>query len=375
MPVPAKEYLPYIKNYIATKGFRYGEGVIENFYLCLKTKPFVILAGISGTGKTRLVKLFAEAIGAEYRLVPVRPDWSDSADLFGHVDLNGRFVPGAILDFVKAAQDTPNKPYLLCLDEMNLARVEYYLSDVLSAMETREFAGSAITSAPMVDFERYGTDEAAKAKYGRLGFPQNLYLVGTVNMDETTFPFSKKVLDRANTIEFNDVDLLPVFDTVTDCPAPLQLPNSFLQSEYLLLAQCGRDSEFVQTVCAELQRFNRILRGANAHFGYRVRDEIVFYLLNNQREGMLLSREEAMDNAILQKILPRIQGSTPSIRELLCQLFRLCSGEYLQYAGNSDWDKMQEAIAAGSAKYLHSAEKLQMMARRLDEEGFTAFWL
>jgi len=131
-----------IAEYIAAKGFSYERGVVENLYLCLKSKPFVILAGTSGTGKTKLIKLFAEAIGAtsnngQFKLVPVRPDWSDSTDLFGHVDLNGRFVPGAIIDFIKTAAEDRNKPFFLCFDEMNLARVEYYLSDVLSVIETR----------------------------------------------------------------------------------------------------------------------------------------------------------------------------------------------------------------------------------------------
>ena len=130
-----KKKLEIIKNYISSQGFTFDDGLIENYYLSLKSKPFVILAGTSGTGKTRLVRLFAEAIGAtaqngRYKLVPVRPDWSDSSDLFGHVDLNGKFIPGAIIDFVKKAELDIKNPYFLCLDEMNLARVEYYLSDI-----------------------------------------------------------------------------------------------------------------------------------------------------------------------------------------------------------------------------------------------------
>ena len=131
------EIVAFIKRYIESKGFSYENGLIEDFYLCVKTKPFVILAGTSGTGKTRLVKLFAEAIGAEYKMVPVRPDWSDSSDLFGHTNLHDAFVPGSITDYVKRAIGTPGKPFFLCLDEMNLARVEYYFSDYLSLIETR----------------------------------------------------------------------------------------------------------------------------------------------------------------------------------------------------------------------------------------------
>lgn len=137
--------------YIAAKGFTFNEGLVENYYLSLKSKPFVILAGTSGTGKTRLVRLFAEAIGAtsqngRYKLVSVRPDWSDSSDLFGHVNLNDKFIPGAIIDFVKQAELDSRNPYFLCLDEMNLARVEYYLSDILSIIETREYVDGKVTT-------------------------------------------------------------------------------------------------------------------------------------------------------------------------------------------------------------------------------------
>ena len=145
-----KEQVAAIRKYIEAKGFNYDGSLIENFYLGLKSKPFVILAGTSGTGKTRLVKLFAEAIQAKYLPVPVRPDWSDSSDLFGHKDLNGNFIKGAIIDFAKDAIDDKTTPYILCLDEMNLARVEYYMSDILSAIETRRFENGIIVTDPVV---------------------------------------------------------------------------------------------------------------------------------------------------------------------------------------------------------------------------------
>ena len=234
-----KETIDIIKSYIVAKGFSYEDGLVENFYLSLNSKPFVILAGTSGTGKTRLVKLFAEAIGAttangRYQMVAVRPDWSDSSDLFGHVDLNGNFIPGAIIDFIKRAELDSIHPYILCLDEMNLARVEYYFSDVLSIMETRDFDSGRIVSDPLVPSTYYGSDVTAAGKYGTVRLPDNLYIIGTVNMDETTFPFSRKVLDRANTIEFSRVGLIP--QTVPKEPvAPLTVGNDFLVTKYLLL--------------------------------------------------------------------------------------------------------------------------------------------
>jgi MoxR-like ATPase len=381
--VTVKETVERIKNYIAAKGLTYNNGLIENFYLSLKSKPFVILAGISGTGKTRIVKLFAEAVGANsnngrYKMVSVRPDWSDSSDLFGHVDLNGKFIPGAIIDFVKQAEIDSNNPYFLCLDEMNLARVEYYLSDVLSVIETRDKGlYGKIASDPLVPGTYFGRDGDAAGKYGTVGLPENLYIIGTVNMDETTFPFSRKVLDRANTIEFSHVDLLPRFDKIPQTvPQPDNLNNTFLKTEYLLLGQCVDEGEAVSAYCSELQQINRILETTNAHVGYRVRDEIVFYLLNNKKHG-LLTENEAMDNELMQKILPRIQGSSASIKNMLCELFKHCAGDYEGYQTQSDdiSSKMTKAANSTTCKYKNSAQKIAFMVRRFEEDGFTSYWL
>jgi len=375
-----KETISRIKEYIEAKGFSYQDGLIENFYLSLKSKPFVILAGTSGTGKTRLVKLFAEAVGANtsngrYKMVSVRPDWSDSSDLFGHVDLNGKFIPGAIIDFVKRAELDSAHPYFLCLDEMNLARVEYYLSDFLSVVETRDLQAGHIISDPLVSGTYYGSDAAAAGKYGTVPFPENLYVIGTVNMDETTFPFSRKVLDRANTIEFSFVDLTPPTEWAPGTPAPLNLGNGFLKTEYLLLAQCADQQEAVNSYCLELQRLNRILQQANAHVGYRVRDEVVFYLLNN-KAAELLPENEAIDNEIMQKILPRIQGSSASIKNMLCELFRVCAGDYEGQNTESDLSsKMMTVAQKPDCKYPKSAQKIAFMVRRFEEDGFTSYWL
>ncbi len=379
--VTVKDTIQNIKKYIAAKGFSYEDGLIENFYLSLKSKPFVILAGTSGTGKTRLVKLFAEAIGANnangrYQMVSVRPDWSDSTDLFGHVDLNGRFIPGTIIDFVKRAELDTNHPYVLCLDEMNLARVEYYLSDFLSVMETRDVNEQGnIVSASLVSSNYYGLDKNAAGKYGTVKLPENLFIVGTVNMDETTFPFSKKVLDRANTIEFSYVDLMPQ-EVVADSIPAMDLPNSFLKTKYLFLQQCADEVETVQGYCAELKSINEILQKANVHVGYRIRDEIVFYMLNNKETG-LLAENVAFDNELMQKILPRIQGSSASVKNMLCELFKFCAGDYEGYQTEADdiSSKMLKVAKNPECKYKNSAKKIAFMVRRFEEDGFTSYWL
>lgn len=378
-----KDKIEFVKQYISSKGFFFDDDTIENFFLSLKSKPFVILAGISGTGKTRLVKLFAEAIGANvangrFKLVPVRPDWSDSTDLFGHTDLNGHFIPGSLIDFIYAASEDLENPYLLCLDEMNLARVEYYLSDFLSIMETRDINQEGyIETDQLLHFTYFGSDREAAEKYRNLRFTQNLYVVGTVNMDETTFPFSRKVLDRANTIELSHVNLLP--DSLLSIGKelePLDLDNDFLKAEYVQLIQCKSEYEYVYDICQELEQLNAILEKVGFKSGYRVRDEVVFYMLNNKKMD-LLNPETAFDYQILQKILPRIQGSSVAIKDMLADLFQHIVGDYEGYQttdGNIG-DKMFERLKEGAIRYPKSAQKIAFMVRRFEEDGFTSYWL
>lgn len=357
-----KDTIHHIASYIKSKGFSFSDELIKNYYLSLKSKPFVILAGISGTGKTKLVELFADAIGASYHLVPVRPDWSDGSDLFGHNDLNGVFHPGPICEGFDIALNDRNKPVFVCLDEMNLARVEYYLSDFLSVIESRKRTeDGSITTIKIDQYEG--------------GIPDNLYIVGTVNMDETTFPFSKKVLDRANTIEFNQVSLAPDFEATDVAAEALSVKNDFLRAEYLTLTKdCADESALVIAICDELEKINKILAKANAHVGYRVRDEICFYIINNKK-AELLSRDEALDNEILQKILPRLQGSTSAVQGMLRELFIFCAG-VLDSSNDSDSQKMLRVLNSDHlCKYRRSAEKIQMMMRRFEEDGFTAYWM
>ena len=367
-----KKKVAAIKSYIAARGFNYEGDLIENFYLSLKSKPFVILAGTSGTGKTRLVKLFAEAIGAQMKLVPVRPDWSDSSDLFGHTDLSNDFHPGAIIDFIKQAEWNKDTPHFICLDEMNLARVEYYLSDILSIIETRDRkANGRIETDPLLDDTYFKRTEDQK-KYGRVYLPENLYIIGTVNMDETTFPFSKKVLDRANTIEFSFVNLMsrPAAGGTVDVQ---KLDNSFLKTDYLYLSECD-DEDLIDGVCFNLEELNQILLKANLHVGYRVRDEISFYMMNNKNAD-LLTEEAAFDHEIMQKILPRIQGSSAAIKDVLSELFIKCAGDYSGFAGAAAYEQMNSYLDSKPSKYPNSAKKIAFMMRRYEEDGFTSYWL
>ena len=376
-----EQQIKKIFEYINSKGFVYDEKLLKNFYLSLKSKPFVLLAGTSGTGKTRLIRLFAEAIGVygsgRYKQVAVKPDWSDSTDLFGHVNLDNKFVPGAIVEFIKKAADDPNKlPYILCLDEMNLARVEYYFSDFLSIMETRDWVEDEIVTDNLVPKICYSGDEDAEKLYSNLMIPENLYIIGTVNMDETTFPFSKKVLDRANTIEFSYVDFnLPESISPNEAEV-VEVKNEFLRSDYLKLrTDCIDKWEAVKKFNKEITKINSVLEKSDSHFGYRMRDEIIFYMLYND-EFDLLDEKESFDNQIMQKILPRIQGSSESTATILRELFKICAGSFINNNGQTDGLKMKSYLDnKGFAYYPKSAEKICKMLRRYEDDDFTSFWV
>ena len=375
------QQIEVIFEYIYSKGFVYDEKLLKNFYLSLKSKPFVLLAGTSGIGKTRLVRLFAEAIGAygsgRYKQIAVKPDWSDSMDLFGHVNLDNKFVPGAIIEFIKKAADDPDKlPYILCLDEMNLARVEYYFSDFLSIMETRDWGEDEIVTDNLIPKMCYSGDGDAEKLYSNLMIPENLYIIGTVNMDETTFPFSKKVLDRANTIEFSYVDFnLPESISPNEAEV-LEVKNEFLRSDYLKLRiDCVDKWEAVKKFNEDITKINSVLEKSDSHFGYRMRDEIIFYMLYNDKFG-LLDEKVAFDNQIMQKILPRIQGSSESTANILRELFKICAGSFINNSGQTDGLKMKSYLDnKGFAYYPKSAEKICKMLRRYEDDDFTSFWV
>ena len=349
-----KEKLEAIYRYITDKGLVYDYEFVANFFLSLKTKPFVILAGISGTGKSKLVEQFANAVGAtnengRFTLIPVRPDWNDSSDLLGYRNLQGEFITGPLTRVIQAAESNPDFPYFICLDEMNLARVEYYFSDFLSIIEFRKKTGTQIESNQL---HLEGLDKS-------ITFPDNLYVVGTVNMDETTYSFSRKVLDRANTIEFSEVylDRLPNPLSEADIEGNLEpnvpaIENHWLKSQYLTLKDCVKgNKDYLREKIQVLLELNQILQTQSLHVGYRVRDEFSFYLLYN-KEMQLIEEDSAIDFQILQKILPRIQGSSNEIETLLNDL--------LEYCGDT---------------YPRSRAKVEFMLRRLEDDGFTSYWL
>jgi MoxR-like ATPase len=333
-PLPAPEpteadLLAYIEGYIAAQGFTFPPLTVRNYYIALKAKPFVILTGLSGTGKTRLTRLFADALTGgtrdQYLLLPVRPDWTDGTPLLGYHNLvTDRYVSTPFLDTLMLAARTENREraFFLCLDEMNLARVEHYFSDMLSAMETPD--------------RRIPLHEGRSAV-----LPSNVFLTGSVNMDEATHPFSRKVLDRANTIEFTDVRIGGGLGeensgerTVLPEIPPAERQRLFLASGMETVGEAlerlrDRDPAFPDRAVSLLTDLNERLTPRGLHFGYRVRDEALRYaaasFASDSGAGLLnadLSENltTALDLQIVQKVLPRLSGTAEALERLLSSL-------------------------------------------------------
>ncbi|MEM7369448.1 MAG: AAA family ATPase [Bacteroidota bacterium] len=375
-----REVLGHIHAYIAAKGFFYTKQDIANLFLCLRTKPFVILAGISGTGKTQLVRQFAAALGCAERctLIPVRPDWADNSDLIGYTDLQGVFRRRAFLSAVVKAHAEPRFMHFVILDEMNLARVEHYFSDVLSILETRERKEDKIVTQELLSESELSSDHPSNRELLHLGIPDNLYLIGTVNMDETTYPFSRKVLDRANAIEMNEVHLdWPPEGEKVD---PLSdVYNDFLRAPYVHLKDIPHDSRpQLKEAMQLLNEINRVLRQADLQFGYRVRDELAFYLLNRYEIRELISEQEALDFQIMQKILPRIYGSSRRVGDALYALTRLFVPKEIKLSPDMPVRALRKQIGEPKKqafRFPRTIEKLLLMTRRYEEDGFTSFWI
>ena len=322
-------------------------------------------------------------------MIPVRPDWNDSSELLGYFDLNGDYVPGQLIAPLILANDQPTKPFFVCLDEMNLARVEHYFSDFLSIIESRRTVEAKIVTDPILrvphlnKLKTEGLNSDVRAALTRqransqsMGLPSNLFIVGTVNMDETTQPFSRKVLDRANTIEFNDIDLLQGLDDMAGVAVvqPLDLDQSFIQPQFASLRDLlPHHRDRATEIANMITNLNSDLSIGGFEVGYRVRDEATAFAVYASEAG--LSEDEVNESIVLQKILPRIQGSSPRVEKLLMALLKKLRGES-DVPDSSDPDLDQKLIALHvNDESSAVVRKIAGMAALFREENFTSFWL
>jgi hypothetical protein len=342
-PLPPVEILA---ERVRSKGFTISDLTLRAYHVALQTRPLVILPGISGTGKTRLTRLYADAVhnieagrdNPYYLAVAVQPDWHNARDLLGYYNsLTNVYHPTAFLRFLLRAAADPQQPYYACLDEMNLARPEYYLAPILSAMETLEHSIDIGAPGPEV------TTALGETISNPLRLPLNLRLIGTVNVDESTFPLSDKILDRANVIELTDVDL------------------AAFRANYR-----GAINE---QVWATISAAQPLMAAAGHGFGYRVVEEMLRFV--EQARGAL-TPTQALDVQIKQKLLPRLRGEdSPRLRRALSELLALCVG---QNSGIPLRASQVSSEQLARAQFPESAAKLLRMLERLDQDGFTDFY-
>lgn len=323
---------------VDASGLRFpaGSNLVRSFMSSLLAKPFAILTGLAGSGKTQLAMRLGEWFGTDehgrhrHVVVPVRPDWTGPESIFGYEDAlrtstTGApvwFVPEAF-EFVLRAANDPDHPYLLILDEMNLAHVERYFSDFLSGVESRR------PVLPDLIFDQASRQWVLRdVEAQRLPLPRNLFVVGTVNVDETTYMFSPKVLDRASTFEFRV--------TSDELDAELQRPTAAPAGEdhrvraFASLAerddwQREHPHPFRDEIVSTLREAHAILAEANQEFGHRTLYEILrfcaFYASTGDTDG-----STALDLVIMQKVLPKVHGSRRRVEPVLTALGALAIG-------------------------------------------------
>lgn len=360
-------------------GSRHDE-VTRAFIASLATKPFVILTGLSGSGKTQIGIRFGEWLGSErFLVVPVRPDWTGAEAVFGFEDALQPTVAGrrawhttAPLQFILRAARDPYHPYLLLLDEMNLAHVERYFADVLSGME------SGAHCIPNLWQDVDGGWRLIAGEAPLLPFPDNLFLVGTVNVDETTYMFSPKVLDRANTLEFR----VESSELTTEARKPQSTPEgpSELVRGFL---EISRDSSWHLTWPATglkqfadyLRDVHQLLNDGGFEFGHRVFYEAVRFASMLEVSGDP-ALENALDLQILQKVLPRLHGSRRRLEPTLCALGRFCldfhkATENTRQHSQLPFDPL--APTSLQPRLPRSFEKIRRMMRNLRANQFASF--
>jgi hypothetical protein len=364
---------------------------VAAFVAAVRTKPFVILAGISGTGKTKLPSLIAQATGALAEVIPVRPDWTDSSDILGYVDLQGTFRPGVVLECARRAMLDPEHQWFCVMDEMNLARVELYFAELLSRIEDRQPAPSGgFESKPLLT-QQVGETHAV---WSQVPLPANLAVIGTVNMDESSHGFSRKVLDRAFTLEFSDIDLnqwdLGGQSSFTGARAAMAWPARQWFPRAITLGGLvdlndERRKRIQQTVDV-LTQVNGFLVQAQLQVGYRTRDEVgLFVLQADELEPLFVTRAgdrvDPLDLALHMKVLPRIIGGSGAVRRTVLQLLGWSWSEIPIAVEEDSRQVMDEWVRQGrggslaGALYPRTAARLCLMWERLTADGFTSFWL
>ena len=354
---------------ILSTGLIYSETIIKRLAYSLMAKPFVILSGLAGSGKTQLALAFAkclsENIEEQVCTVSIGADWTNREPLLGYPNAlkDDEYVlpESGVLQLLMRANKNQDKPYFLILDEMNLSVVERYFADFLSAMESGE---------PIKLW-----DNESETVPKEIALPKNVFIIGTINVDETTYMFSPKVLDRANVIEFK---IAPdEMEQYLNEKKDIHFENAYSACADMAADFVNKAKSQIQIDNADeksvLLSFFTELKKVNAEFGYRTVNEISRYIhfVNENEddkddEKNRLKGDKAIDTAILQKLLPKLHGSRKKLVPVLTSLWKLCLKDGISKEIEAEFNK-------DDFKYPESAEKIQRMYRAVVDNGFTSF--
>lgn len=365
-------------------GLLFSEKMVARFVASLCTKPFVICSGLSGSGKTKLAQAFVQWIcesEAQYKIIPVGADWTNREPLLGFpngLDDKKYVKPDSgALDIITDAlnPDNEKKPYFLILDEMNLSHVERYFADFLSIMESKD-------KIKLYSGERENIPEEIR-------WPKNLFIIGTVNIDETTYMFSPKVLDRANVIEFriSEDDLRKYLNSDTELDMDKFLEDdkktgsgANMGESFLNIAKKKADNKI--DITDILVRFFIELQKAGAEFGYRSASEIYRLVAilndltqeNEEWDGKNVEENELIDIAILQKLLPKLHGSRNKLTKILPILASFCvDGKSVEDLKEHYKDVDKNKIEPEKIIYKLSFEKISRMYTNAVENGYASY--
>lgn len=344
-------------------GLFYTKKDLINFHTAVKSNSLVILSGLSGTGKSKLVQCYAKALGIQndsFHMIPVRPNWNDDSDLIGFVDsMHMVYRPsdsGFINILMEATQErNKNKLYIICFDEMNLARVEHYFSQFLSILEMSEESRNLRLYASEYESRLYNSDKYKSV----IKIGNNIRFIGTVNIDESTFHFSDKVLDRANVIK---LDIIPytewkmeevIIDTlIEEWTYEKYKKYTRMQTDNIL---SEREREFIWKVHKLINSYDKKLG-----VGPRILKQIEKYLVNLPSLDSVdnISREEGFDIQFVQRIMTKIRGS----KEQLANIFNAESEESLEKLFDSYSDV---------SKFERSRKVLEAKNQEINNYGYT----
>ena len=353
---------------ISETGLLYSPDLIKRFAFSLMSKRFLILSGLAGSGKTQLALAFANALiedETQLCVVPVGADWTNREPLLGFPNAlqEGLYVKpeSGVLDLLIEANKKENKakPYFLVLDEMNMSYVERYFADFLSSMESHK----------AMPLWKGFSDEVPQT----ICLPDNLFIIGTINVDETTYMFSPKVLDRANVIEFKispdemDLFLREMKPIDREC---INYKAADMAASFVSIAE-SKDLADDKEIRETLTSFFKDLKAVNSEFGYRSATEIyrfVSHAQTNDDTEKKMTLAEIIDCAVVQKLLPKLHGSRKKLDKTLNTLWKECFDDEAQKETTSiSADKVEKA------KYKLTADKIQRMYESAMANGFTSF--